>query len=66
MAETESTDLVRLDEDKKKFDVRCRKCGSTDCEFENSIAYHDSCVTGDISLTCKKCGESEEVYAPRY
>ncbi len=46
----------------KKFEVKCKTCGSTNCEIEVDWAAYPSCAWNTTTVICKDCHEDEVVY----
>lgn len=60
-------DLVKLtDGEDDDFEIRCKKCGSTEVKVDDYRRYYDSCGTGSLDLVCKKCGATKTLDANDY
>ncbi len=47
------------------FEIKCKKCGSTNIDLENSIGHSETSGTwGSIDLVCVDCGYRVEIFCP--
>lgn len=46
----------------KKFELKCKNCGSTRCEVEVDWAAYPSASWNTTKVICKDCHEDETVY----
>lgn len=53
-----SGDLKQLE----KFEIRCKICGSTNCELEINWAAYPSASWNSTTIICKNCHEEESCY----
>lgn len=53
-----SEDLKTLE----KFEIKCKTCGSTNCELEIDWAAYPSASLNVTTIICKDCHEDEQCY----
>lgn len=52
--------ITLKDEDFKqleKFEVKCKVCGSSNCQIEIDYASYPSCSWNNITVICRNCHE---------